>query len=416
VSVFQALPPRSNAKSSPTWYGTHPTIEASVGKFPFRPHDNSDHAQHRSAATMIPPEPLTESITPPTTYILNETHKRFRSDLKAIRQQVRKNMAEMDRWMEQLMATPTTMSTTPTTTMLQNIAPLPKQTDSLLTPPTPSTKSERAQASYCNLNESDRIYPWKSMPTMPTMPTYPSKPPHKPASLLTPPTPSSTLRNTAATCEPIDFAAMQRQILRNMQEADRIYPLLVEAITQHFTLMTVEPQTSSPTPCDSLPVPDHPNLSPAPPVNSTAHLTQPTLSKTERLILNNKHGNDTLWIPEVLHRRHIRRRNQGPYQLPTHPSDCTPGIAQSPNAMDNHHATFTAAAPMLPPAPGALAFQIFPWAPDGSQCKSPYHTATRSRTSILTHSKHRIYRHLPPLSWSFTNDTFQFLAQNYRPP
>jgi len=47
----------------------------------------------------------------------------------------------------------------------------------------------------------------------------------------------------------------------------------------------------------------------------------------EWLLLNNKHGNDTLWIPDALHWRHTLLWNWELYQLPTHPrSDCTPGI------------------------------------------------------------------------------------------
>ncbi len=426
VSVFQALPPRSSAKSSSTYHGTQYAVAASVGKFPFRPHDTPHHAQHRSAATTTPPEPLTESLTPPTTYIPNDTHTRLRSDLKAIRQQVRKNMAEMDRWIAEMSATPqTTTMTPPPKTTLKQPSPLPNQTDSPLTTPSPSVKSaESDQVASSNLKKSDRPM---SPTTTTTTTTYPSQPPHQLASLPTPPTTSSSLPAAAATREPVDFAAMQRQILRNMQEADRIYPLLIDAIKQRFTALTVEPQNPSPTPSDSLSAPAHSNLSPAPPVNSTAHLKQPTLSMTERMLLNNKQGNDTLWIPDALRWRHTLLWNREPYQLPTHPSNCTPGIAtppdlvptvmqQSPTAMDNHHATFTAAAPTLPPAPGALAFQTYPWAPDGSPCKPLPHTATHSRTSILTHSKHRIHRRPPPLSWAYTNDTFQFLAQNYHPP
>jgi len=211
-----------------------------------------------------------------------------------------------------------------------------------------------------------------------------------------------------------------------MQEAERIYPLLLNAIKLRFTAPTVEPQHPSPTPCDSLSDHDHSNLAPAPLASHNDHLPQPTLSLTEQLILTNKHGNDTLWTPDALRRRHTLLWHRELYQLPTHPSDCTTGIAnppdtalkvmqQSPNAMDNHHATCTAATPTLPPAPRALAFQTFPWAPDGYPCKPPYHTATHSRTS-MTHSKHRIPSHLPPLSWAYTNATFQFLAQNYHPP
>jgi len=426
ASVFQALPPRSKAKSSQTYNGTQHTVAASVENFPFRPHDTPHHAQHRSAATTTPPEPLTESLTPPTTYIPNDTHTPLRSDLKAIRQQVRKNMAEMDRWIAEMSATPQTMMMTPPPkTTLKQPSPLPNQTDSPLTTPSPSVKSaESDQVTSSNLKKSDRPM---SPTTTTTTTTYPSQPPHQLASLPTPPTTSSSLPAAAATREPVDFAAMQRQILRNMQEADRIYPLLIDAIKQRFTALTVEPQNPSPTPSDSLSAPAHSNLSPAPPVNSTAHLKQPTLSMTERMLLNNKQGNDTLWIPDALHWHHTLLWNREPYQLPTHPSDYTPSIAtppdpiptvmqQSPTAMDTRHTTFTAAAPMLPPAPGAFAFHIFPWAPDGSQSKSPYHTATQSRVSISIHTKHRIHRHRPPLSWSFINDTFQFLAQNYRPP
>jgi len=332
--------------------------------------------------------------------------------------------------MEQLMAMSPTTTMPPTTMTQQQPSPLPNQRDSPLTTPVPSNKSsESDQVESRNLTQSDRPLPWKPMSptTTTTTPTYPSPPPHQLASLLTLPTTSSSLPKDAATCATVDFAALQRQILRNMQEADRIYPLLVDAIQQRFNSPTVEPQHPSPTLCDRLSAPTHSNLSPAPLANSTAHLPQPTLSMTERLLLNNTPSNDTLWIPDALRWRHTLLWNREPYQLPTHPSDYTPSIAtppdpiptvmqQSPTAMDTRHTTFTAAAPMLPLAPGAFAFHIFPWAPDGSQSKSPYHTATQSRVSISIHTKHRIHRHRPPLSWSFINDTFQFLAQNYRPP
>jgi len=107
--VFQALPPHSNEKYYPTWYGTHHTVAASVGKFPFRPHDNYHHAQHRSAATKTPPDPLPDLITSLTTPLPAITLKSKPFDLEALLQQVKKNKAEMDRWVW-----PTPMPTTPT--------------------------------------------------------------------------------------------------------------------------------------------------------------------------------------------------------------------------------------------------------------------------------------------------------------
>jgi len=162
------------------------------------------------------------------------------------------------------------------------------------------------------------------MPTMATMTYYPSQPMHQPASLHTPPTHSSNLSNAAATCNPVDLAALQQQILCMMQEAEWIYPLLVTAI-QHVHMQKEAPQNPPPTPCNSLTAPAHLNPSPAPPVTFTTHLTQTTLSMMEWLTLNNKCDNNTLWIPNALHWHHTLHwtREQ---KLPTHPLNCIPRI------------------------------------------------------------------------------------------
>jgi len=96
VLVFQALPTRSNEKSSPTWHGTNHAVAARVGKIPFRPHDNSHHAQHRTAAKTTPPEPLLNSTTSPTPNLDDATPQHAPFNLEALHLQVGKNMADMD--------------------------------------------------------------------------------------------------------------------------------------------------------------------------------------------------------------------------------------------------------------------------------------------------------------------------------
>jgi len=140
-------------------------------------------------------------------------------------------MADMDRWIAEMSATPKTTTMMPPPPMtLQQPSSLPKQTESPLTTPEPLEKSESNQVASRNLKKSDRPIPWTPMPSTTTtiMPTYPSQPLHQPASLPTSPTTFSSLPNTAATRKPVDLAVLQCQILRNMEEADRIYPLLVD--------------------------------------------------------------------------------------------------------------------------------------------------------------------------------------------
>jgi len=121
--------------------------------------------------------------------------------------------------------------------------------------------------------------------------------------------------------------------------------------------------------------------------------------------------------PTLDNTHHYMTELTSPAVDPATLTNAIPATMLELTAMDHHHASFPAIANMLPltPYPGALSLKTLPCAPNSCQCKPPYHTAPQSHIATLTHHKHQIHSHLPSLGWSFMNDTFQFLAQNYHP-
>ncbi len=390
VSFFQAPLPRFQEIPPPQWHGTQPAVAKLVGKFPFRTPDKCRHEPHQSATAPTPQAPLTDSTNVPTKDLPDATPARTPVDLAALRQQICKNMENLDRLFP-------LESMQPTMTTLQQPPTLQKQPAFPLTPPTPSnTSPESKQVDVCNLNDLDRYVPLTPTSTIPPDPSHqpaslptpqthsnlsptaaakcepvdlkalqrqllqmqqkaewlfpslvttiqqrfppptvaipnapppdPSHQPHQPASLPTPQTHSNLSPTAAATSEPVDLKALQRQLLKMQQKAEWLYPSLVTTIQQRFPPPTVT-IPNAPPPNNTLPAHAPSNPTPAPPATFvTTHLMQPTLSMTEWLALNTTRGNNSPWIPQALHRRHTLHPTKEQSQLPTQPSDCKPGI------------------------------------------------------------------------------------------
>jgi len=135
VSVFQAPPLFSPEKSTPNSHGTHHAVDKLVEKFPFRPPDKCRHEQHPSTAATTPAEPDNVSTTAYKLSLPTAKPSPEPFDWKAIRQQIQKNIDDMDRWLAQT-PQPQTTTTMPTTTT-QHPDPRPTQTASPLPHPTP---------------------------------------------------------------------------------------------------------------------------------------------------------------------------------------------------------------------------------------------------------------------------------------
>jgi len=227
----------------------------------------------------------------------------------------------MDRWIEQMQTPPPLLTMTLLTTTLQHPNPRPMQTASPLTHPTPLIQlPEQTQVAVENQPESDQTLTLMTMSTTTTKPTdFPHQ--HQPDSLPTPSQPSN-LPPAAAKREPSNLAAMQRQLLHMQQESEWLYPSLVELMKQLFHQPTVLLPTAPPTHDNIFPAPAHSNPTPAPPTTHTTHSTQPALSMTERMTINTTHNNNSLWLPEALHRRHTLHRTSKTSQLADHLPAC----------------------------------------------------------------------------------------------
>jgi len=130
------------------------------------------------------------------------------------------------------------------------------------------------------------------------------------------------------TRKPFDLDALRRQVTRNMQEADRLYPLLEATIQQLFPPPQTASQNHPTSHGNTLTNTDNLTHPPASPEHSTTHLAQPTLSMTERMLLNNTRGQDNFWSPDALHRRHTSHWIRDQQQLPAHNSAaCMPGTS-----------------------------------------------------------------------------------------